>query len=348
MAKFAIENARGDTVHILILASPYSTNSQAILEGEFNQNMKDAEERRLQTEGACQRNLPDGSTLACKVELPPIFSQEDANKPENLAYFSDDVSMIFILGGDQETGIGAIINTPVEERINQLHEMGTIIAGTSAGAAMQSRYMIADLTESFTTVDGLYAGSVKLWNRDGQRGFDYGVANAIVDQHFVQRARMGRLLNVISQPGNPHLGVGVDAYTGVAIDGGMVRDVFGLYTLTILDTETYHSADAIQYIEVPGKKTPIISLRNVVLNLMSPGGVSYDLNQRVSSMGSLPAKQDRSFDGFAVPNDPILDPSFGSLLVFMVSNTPGYRSSISSLLNNWSPSSKAPLLLFRG
>jgi len=142
LAQHAIANARGDTVHILVLASTYATNPNSITQAEFEQNMKDGGERRLQVEGACQRNLPPGSSLTCKVELLPIFTREDAVKPENLAYFTDDVAMIYILGGDQEIGMGAILGTPVEERINQLHASGTIVAGTSAGAAMLSRTML--------------------------------------------------------------------------------------------------------------------------------------------------------------------------------------------------------------
>ena len=97
MAQHAVANAKGDVVHILVLASPYSTDAEHISEGERAQNLKDAEERRLQTDGACQRNIPEGSTLTCKVELLPIFTQEDSNNPDNLAYFTDDVSMIFIV-----------------------------------------------------------------------------------------------------------------------------------------------------------------------------------------------------------------------------------------------------------
>lgn len=302
LGQHAVANARGDVVHILILASPYSTNAGHILEGEFNQNMKDAEERRIQTEGACQRNLPKNSTLTCKVELLPIFSQEDANKPENLAYFTDNVAMIFILGGDQETGMGAIINTPVENRINELHDMGTIIAGTSAGAAMQSKNMIASLQVSYGTADGLFAGAVKLWNTQGKRGFSFGIQNAVVDQHFMQRARMGRLLNVISQPGLPHVGVGVDAYTGIVSDSEVLRDVFGLYTTTVLDAETYHSADAAKYVKFDDQHPPIISLRNVILHLLSPGDVTYDLNTRTSSLGTPPTKVERKFETLSIPH----------------------------------------------
>lgn len=301
MAQHAVANAKGDVVHILVLASPYSTDFNSISEGERSQNLKDAEERRLQTDGACQRNLPEGSTLTCKVELLPIFTQEDSKKPENLAYFTDDVSLIFILGGDQETGMGAIINTPVEERINQLHEMGTIIAGTSAGAAMQSKIMIASLNIGYATDDGLQVGALKLWDTEEKHGLAFGIQNAIVDQHFFQRARMGRLVNVITQPGMPHVGVGVDAYTGVVSDSELLRDVFGLYTVAVLDAETYHSADAVKYVEFSTSRPPMVSVRNIVVNLLSPGDVTYDLKTRTSSLGNPPDVLERNFDALTLP-----------------------------------------------
>lgn len=301
LGRFAVNNARGNVVHILVLASPYSTNAEHISTGEFAQNMKDAEERRIQTEGACQRNLPEGSTLTCKVELLPIFSQEDARKPENLAYFTDDVSLIFILGGDQEMGMGAILGTPIEQRINELHEMGTIISGTSAGAAMQSKIMIASLSTNYGINDSLRVGAVRYWNSPEKHGFSFGIHNAVLDQHFFQRARMGRLLNVITQPGIPHLGVGVDAYTGVVSDHEVLRDVFGLYTVTVLDAETYHSADAVRYVTLEANRPPIISIRNVVVNLLSPGDVTYDLNTRKSSIANPPAVLERSFETLTIP-----------------------------------------------
>ncbi|HNC08762.1 MAG TPA: cyanophycinase, partial [Anaerolineales bacterium] len=301
LGKYAVENARGDVVHILLLASTYSTNAEHIGEGERTQNLKDAEERRIQTEGACQRNLPEGSTLTCNVELLPIFTQEDSKNPDTLAYFTDDVSMIFILGGDQETGIGAIINTPVEERINELHAGGTIIAGTSAGAAMTSKVMIADLSTGYGVDDGLFAGAVEIWNSPEKRGFSFGIQNAIVDQHFFQRARMGRLLNAIAQPGMPHIGVGVDAYTGIASSNEVLSNVFGLYAVAVLDAETYHAADNVKYVSIDPNRPPIMSFRNVVYHLLAPGDVTYDLNTHTSSLANPVPTLERSFETLALP-----------------------------------------------
>ncbi len=288
VAQYAIANARGNVVHILVLASPYATNAEHITQAEFQQNMKDAGERRLQVEGACQRNLPPGSSLTCKVELLPIFTQEDARKPENLAYFTDDVAMIYILGGDQEIGMGAILGTPVEARLNELHAQGAIVAGTSAGAAMLSRLMLLGLTTNYSAESGLFFGSMRFWNSETQRGFDFGLRSAVIDQHFMQRARMGRLLSVITQPGLPHLGVGIDAYTGVVVDDETLRDVFGLYTVTVLDAETYHAAGAVRYVTFNENRPPILSIRNVLLHLISPGDFSYDLKTRAFSFGAPP------------------------------------------------------------
>ncbi len=309
LAQRAIANARGDTVHILVLATTYATNPNAITQAEFQQNMKDGGERRLQVEGACQRNLPPASSLTCKVELLPIFTQEDARKPENLAYFTDDVAMIYILGGDQEIGMGAILGTPVEERINHLHSQGTIVAGTSAGAAMLSRIMIVSLQLNYSNESGLFFGSTRLWNSETQRGFDFGLRSAVIDQHFYQRARMGRLLSVITQPGLPHLGVGIDAYTGVVADDEVLRDVFGLYTVTILDAETYHAADSVRYVSIAEKRPPLLSLRNVLLHLMSPGDVTYDLKTRSFSLAAAPSRIERDFADLRTP------PGAGSLFL---------------------------------
>ncbi|NWF65083.1 MAG: cyanophycinase, partial [Chloroflexi bacterium] len=301
LAQHAIANARGETVHILVLASTYATNPNSITQAEFQQNMKDGGERRLQVEGACQRNLPPGSSLTCKVELLPIFTREDASKPENLAYFTDDVAMIYILGGDQEIGMGAILGTPVEERINQLHAAGAIVAGTSAGAAMLSRAMIVSLQTNYSNEGGLFFGSTRLSNSETQRGFDFGLRSAVIDQHFYQRARMGRLLTVITQPGLPHLGVGIDAYTGVVVDDEVLRDVFGLYTVTILDAETYHAADSARYVTFSPDRPPLLSLRNVLLHLMSPGDVTYDLKTRSFSLAAAPARIERDFEVLRTP-----------------------------------------------
>ncbi|PWH13736.1 MAG: cyanophycinase [Anaerolineae bacterium] len=297
-AQYAIANARNGIVRILILPAPYSTNAEKISEAERAQNLKDAEERRRQVEGACQRNAPE--TITCQVLLLPLFTRSDAANPAVLEMMSDDTSAVFILGGDQAIAMQALIGTPAEERLAYLRTQGTLIAGTSAGGAMQSKIMLAAYNPNFAPENALFFGSVEVWNSAEKRGLVFGVENAIIDQHFQQRARMGRLISVITRPDLPHLGIGVDAYTGVVVDENTVGNVFGLYTVTILDAETYHAADAVRYVPIASNRPPLVSVRNILVNLLSPGEFSYDLQTRVGQAGVLtyppPSTIERTFD----------------------------------------------------
>lgn len=302
-AQHAVANARNGLVKILVLPSPYSTNAEFISPGERAQNLKDAEERRRQVEGACQRNAPAG--ISCQVLLLPLFTRADAEDPSVLEMMSDDTSAIYILGGDQAIAMQALIGTPAEERLIQLHQQGTLIAGTSAGGAMQSKIMLAAYNTNYASETALFYGAVEAWNSPEKRGLPFGIQNAILDQHFYQRARLARLVSVIIQPDLPRLGIGVDAYTGVVADGSVLRDVFGLYTVTVLDAETYHAADSARYITIAPNRPPLISVRNILVSMLSPGESSYDLKTRIGQIGNLPYPPpktiERSFDSLALP-----------------------------------------------
>jgi cyanophycinase len=294
----AVANARNGQVNILVLAPTYSTNAITITEAERQTNLKDAEERRYQIEEACKRAA---STQTCKATLVPIFTRADAEDSANLAYFNDEIAAIFILGGDQTVAMQILVNTPIEARISELHQSGTILAGTSAGGGMQSRAMLAGYNLNYAAENSLSFGAADVWNAPEKRGLDSSLQSAIFDQHFHQRARMGRLLNAILQPGVPHVGIGVDAYTGAIIEGEILGNVFGLYTVTILDAETYHASDSVSYVSVDAQLPPLLSARNILVNLLSPGGSSYNLSTRQNSL-AVPAESiEREFSSLAAP-----------------------------------------------
>lgn len=294
----AVANARNGEVNILILAPTYSTNAITITEAERQTNLKDAEERRYQIEEACKRAA---SSQTCKATLVPIFTRADAEDPANLAHFNDDIAAIFILGGDQTVAMQILANTPIEARISELHQSGTILAGTSAGGGMQSRAMLAGYNLNYAAENSLSFGAADVWNTNEKRGLDSSLQSAIFDQHFHQRARMGRLLNAILQPGVPHVGIGVDAYTGAIVEGDIVRDVFGLYTVTILDAETYHAADSVSYVLIDKQRAPLLSARNILISLLSPGGSSYNLSTRQHSLAIPNERIERGFSSLAAP-----------------------------------------------
>lgn len=310
-ARYAVANPHNGIVKILVLPAPYATNAEKITDAERAQNLKDAEERRRQVEGACQRNAPDG--LTCQVLLLPLFTRADAADPQVLEMMNGPVSAVFILGGDQAVAMQALRDTPAEERLAELHRAGTVIAGTSAGGAMQSRTMLAAYNLNYSPENALFFGAVDVWNTPEKRGLSFGVEEAVIDQHFYQRARLGRLIGVLLRPDVPHLGVGVDAYTGVAVQDGVVRDVFGLYTVTVLDAQTYHAADSVRYVSLAENRPPLLSARNILVNLLSPGDSAYDLKTRAAQMGAErfppPERIERSFESLTLP------PGAGALIL---------------------------------
>jgi cyanophycinase len=299
----AVANAKDNQVNILVLAPTYSTNPLQITEAERQTNLKDANERRFQIEEACKRAA--SPQLTCKATLAPIFTRSDAENPTALSLFTDDLAAIFILGGDQTIAMQVIIGTPVETRLEELHNVGVIVGGTSAGGGMQSRAMLAGYNTNYAAENSLFFGASDVWNSPEKHGLTFGLQTAIIDQHFYQRARFGRLINAILQPGVPHLGIGVDAYTGVTAKDDVLGGVFGLYTVTVLDAETYHSADAVQYISIDENRPPLLSARNILVNLLSPGDFSYNLKTRVAQFGKLrhtPAPRvERRFEALTLP-----------------------------------------------
>lgn len=307
----AVANARDGQVKILVLPSAYATNPLSITEAERQTNLRDAEERRFQLEEACKRAAPP--PLTCQAILAPVFVRADAENPATLSLFTADLSAIFALGGDQTVAMQALLGTPLETRLTELNQQGVLFAGTSAGGGMQSAAMLAGYHPNYAAGNALSFGAADVWNSPEKHGLIFGLKSAILDQHFHQRGRLPRLLNAISLPGVPHLGVGVDAYTGVIAENEILRDVFGLYTVTILDAETYHAAAAVKYLEAGQGQPPYLSLRNVLVTLLSPGDFSYDLQSRTPYLGQTavtPAvKLERRFETLTSP------PGAGTLLL---------------------------------
>lgn len=302
-AAAAVANVQDGQVTILVLPTAYSSSPDSITEAERAVNLRDAEERRFQIEEACTRAAPGG--VVCRAVIAPIFTRADAADPAALAPFDQPLSAVFMLGGDQTVAMQALIDTPAEAALALVHAAGAIIAGTSAGGAMQSLAMLGGYSPNYAAANSLDFGAPEIWNTAERRGLSFGVQDAIVDQHFFQRGRLGRLLNAISRPDTPDVGIGVDAYTGVVIrDRAQVGDVFGLYAVAVLDEATYHAAEGVRYVAVPGapQQAPLLSLRNVLAHLLAPGGSSYDLTARTHSLVAPAPRLERSFEALRTPD----------------------------------------------
>ena len=188
-----------------------------------------------------------------------IGSREEANKPE-YAERIKQADVIIFTGGDQLRLSSIFGGTEIHRVLLDKYENTEIvIAGTSAGAAASSKNMIYQGSSK----DALLKGEVKI---TGGLGFIDGV---IVDTHFVQRGRIGRLLYAAaSNPGI--LGIGLGEDTGLYIQGDTMEAI-GSGMVILVDGR--HMADTNLTDVEMGQP---VSIKNMVVHVMCDGDV-YDL-----------------------------------------------------------------------
>lgn len=202
---------------------------------------------------------------ADEAKALPFATRDDCEKREWLDYI-EQADGIFITGGNQLRLTTIIGGTPVAKAIRRANARGVAVGGTSAGAAILSEHMIAFGAEGHTP----RAGAVAL-----VPGF--GLTNRIVvDQHFRQRDRLGRLLTALAY--NPFaVGVGLDEDTAAFIDPNRKLTVYGAGALTIVDaSELDHSSIA------EAREGHPVCLTNVRLHVLTAGG-TFDLESRKAS-----------------------------------------------------------------
>ncbi len=124
--------------------------------------------------------------------------------------------LIYILGGDQNRFMKVILGTPVYGAIHQAFKNGSTIAGTSAGAAVMSKYMI---TGNHLIDTAAKDGFNKLWDKNIEFSPGLGLLqNTIIDQHFIKRNRYARLISSLAA--HPEIVcVGIDESTAIIVHG---------------------------------------------------------------------------------------------------------------------------------
>ncbi|HJP65818.1 MAG TPA: cyanophycinase [Actinomycetota bacterium] len=192
--------------------------------------------------------------------LRPLTRQE-ANDPVHAATL-DDATGIYLTGGNQLRLSSIVGGTALGTAILQAHERGVVVAGTSAGASAVSSHMMA-----------FGASGPTPKHRMAQVGVGLGLLrNVVVDQHFEQRTRLGRLLAVVAQ--SPSLiGIGLDEDTAAIISSDETFEVIGRGAVTIVDG-SHVMTDAFQ---TKGHKPMMVS--GAVLHSL-PSGYRFDLRSR--------------------------------------------------------------------
>jgi cyanophycinase len=194
--------------------------------------------------------------------------------------FMKGAAVLFFAGGDQLKITSRFGGTPLCDRIREWYEAGAMIAGTSSGASVMSETMMVSgagdeshgRTESLRMSPGL--------------GLIPGV---IIDQHFAERGRIGRLLGAVAQ--NPRLlGLGIDEDTAVIFDDTREFSVIGSGAVYVIDGRN------LTYTSTAEDKEGTASVHGLTLHVLSAGD-TFDLRSREPR--AQPAKRTAAGNGRA-------------------------------------------------
>ena len=158
-------------------------------------------------------------TLCSNTIADLDFSKE--NKFKQLWLDSlEHAKIIFICGGDQSRFMKSIEGTQIGAAIQKAYLNGATISGTSAGAAVMSKYMITGNELSDTTYHETFR---RMHANDLEIKPGLGLLpNAIIDQHFVVRSRYNRLLVALATYPNLPC-IGIDEATAIIVHGNTIK-----------------------------------------------------------------------------------------------------------------------------
>lgn len=281
--------ATGDTVDIYVVPSSYGDAPE-----DRDENLLLAQERTDQVEQYCDEVVdlaafPGG----CEATLLVLLDRADALDRANSAPLTDpDADGVYVLGGDQVLAMQVLANSPAEANLETAFHQGVVVGGTSAGNAVESRTMGAGYPDEGYPWNALERDmSLIFWGDDlasDERGLSFGSQEIILDQHFYERGRFGRLLSWTAQSVERYgsggkLGVGVDWATGVVIeDDTTVTDPFGYSSSTVIDLSRGEEPRWVGERET-------LSVRGALTHLLAPGlGMSYDVPSRTASLDREP------------------------------------------------------------
>jgi cyanophycinase len=307
IAEFSRRAAQIDTnsvVKVLFIPATFTTDPYWIDQPERTQNTADANTRAADLQTKCNSAV---TPKTCTWSVVPIFTRSDT---ANLSYqnmFDSQVDGIFIGGGGQEPAMEVLANTPIETAMQTAYNRGVPVGGSSAGSGVLSRYMLANYSQWASSAEQLQKSAVVLWDKpdsDFQRGLIFGETPAVLDQHFLQRGRWGRLLNAAYMRGG--IGVGTDYNTIAQINNGtQLSNITGDTGVGVIDILAYN-APANARFRGPGTT---LSIHDVALHLLPQGKTStiassYNLSSRALTVGGLgqsaPSLTGRSWSGALV------------------------------------------------
>lgn len=201
---------------------------------------------------------------ATSIEVLDLDTRPKANQKHE-SELLEKAGAIFFTGGDQLRITSTLGGTLANEALKRAYLNGTVIAGTSAGASVMSSTMI---------VEGDSSEAPKLNTIKMAPGLGM-VGEVVIDQHFAQRGRIGRLLSAVAH--NPYiLGIGIDEDTAILVHSDAKLEIIGSHTVTFIDGRSVNFTNVSEH--TPGQA---LAMENVNLHVL-PRGFGFDLSSRSS------------------------------------------------------------------
>jgi len=168
----------------------------------------------------------------------------------------ENAGMIYIGGGDQTVFMSIVYNTPIYSAIHNTYKKGAVIASTSAGATVMSKKMITG--NQLRHPDEERYGHIEPLNIEIAEGLGL-LESAIIDQHFVKRARLNRLVSVAIE--NPNeLCIGIDESTAILVSGDSAT-VCGCSQVILIDASK----------SITGQTDSLLKAKNIKLDVLFKG-----------------------------------------------------------------------------
>lgn len=196
------------------------------------------------------------------IQVLNIDTRDEANDDDNVDLIKN-CNGVFFTGGDQLRITSIIGGTKANNALKEVFSKGVVIAGTSAGASVMSNTMIVegDNNEPARKCTLKMAPGLGL------------LEEAIIDQHFDQRGRMGRLLCGVAE--NPYmLGIGIDEDTAIRVYPDAHFEVIGSNAVTVVDGKSIKSSNVSEL-----KPNELLAITNVTIHVL-PYGYGFDMVER--------------------------------------------------------------------
>jgi cyanophycinase len=198
---------------------------------------------------------------AARADLAVVRHRDDAERDDWVCLIEQSTG-IFLTGGNQLRVASILGGTRLVEAIRTRHDGGVPIAGTSAGASVMSTVMVAGGRGGSTPQQQMVQMAPGLGLID----------RVIIDQHFRERDRVGRLVTMVSY--NPGLiGIGIDEDTAAIFHPDNTVEALGRGSILIVDGAQMRSNVYATH------SSKALSIADVVIHFLSHGGC-YDLRER--------------------------------------------------------------------